>query len=66
MKLYSQKEVIKRLKIPYYRLEYLHRTGRIPEPERISSRMRVYTDFDIDEIIEILSRQPKRYTRDKK
>ena len=63
MRLYTQKEVIKRLKIPFYRLEYLHKTGQIPEAKRTSSGMRVYTDYDIDEIGEILLKQRKRFKK---
>jgi len=59
MKLYTQKEVVRRLKIPYYRLEYLHKTKRISEPERTTSGIRIYSDYDIDEIVEVLSKQHK-------
>ncbi len=57
MKLLTQKEASKQLGIPYYRLEYLHKTGQIPEARKTSSGIRIYEKEDISKIKNILGRK---------
>jgi DNA-binding transcriptional MerR regulator len=59
MKLLTQKDVSKQLGIPYYRLEYLHKTGRIPEAKKTSSGIRIYEEEDINKIKKILNRKER-------
>lgn len=57
--LFTQKEVVRQLSIPFYRLEYLHKTGQVPEVAKTSSGVRVYTRQDIDRIRKILLLEAK-------
>jgi len=42
------------LNIRYYRLDYLIRSGYVPEPKRLNSGQRVFTDEEITKIKEVL------------
>ncbi len=57
MKLLTQKEASKQLGIPYYRLEYLHKTGQILEVKKTSSGIRIYEEEDVNRIKKILAKK---------
>ncbi len=44
----------KELGIRYYRLDYLIRSGHVPEPKRTDSGQRVFEDEDVKRIKEAL------------
>jgi DNA-binding transcriptional MerR regulator len=46
----TQKTVCAETGVPFYRLEYLHRTGKINEPMRDSCNRRLYSEDDIKAI----------------
>ena len=43
------------LRIKYYRLDYLIRSGYVPEPQRTSSGQRIFSDEDILRIKEVIT-----------
>ncbi len=53
-------QLCRELGIRYYRLDYLIRSGYVPEPKRLDSGQRVFKDEDVEKIKEILfERQTK-------
>lgn len=56
MKLYSAGEVAKLLRVPYYTLNNLEKTGKIPLASRTTSNQRIYTEDDILELKRILEK----------
>ncbi len=46
--------VCKELGIQYYRLDYLIRSGHVPEPKRTDSGQRAFEDEDVKKIKEAL------------
>lgn len=53
-KILTSKDVCQRLKIPFYKLQYLFDSGKIRDVDRISTGDRVYTEVDILRIKEAL------------
>ncbi len=47
-------QLCKELDVKYHRLDYLIRSGYIPEPKRLASGHRVFTDEEIKKIKEVL------------
>jgi len=47
-------QLCKELGIRYYRLDYLIRNGYVPEPKRLNSGQRVFTEQEIKVIKEVL------------
>jgi hypothetical protein len=47
--LYTTDQIAKLCDVPYWKVEYAHRTGRIPEPQRVAGR-RVYDDASADAV----------------
>jgi len=47
-------QICRELGIRYYRLDYLIRSGYVPEPKRLDSGQRVFTDEDVKIIKERL------------
>jgi len=56
MKIYSAGEVANILNIPYYTLDYLERRGKIPAAQRTTSNQRMYTENDLQDLKERLSK----------
>ncbi len=56
MTLLTAKDVARQLNIPYYRLEYLHKTGKIPEVNRASNNVRIYEPKDVEAIRRVLQK----------
>ena len=50
----TAKEVCKQLGIRYYRLDYLIRNGYVPEPRKIASGQRIFSDEDIKIIKQVI------------
>lgn len=47
-------QLCRELSIRYYRLDYLIRSGYVPEPKRLDSGQRVFTDEEIAKIKEVI------------
>ncbi len=47
-------QLCKELGIRYYRLDYLIRSGYVPEPKRLDSGQRVFEEQDVRKIKEVL------------
>ena len=47
-------QLCKELGIRYYRLDYLIRNGHVPEPKRLNSGQRVFTEQEVKVIKEVL------------
>ncbi len=47
-------QLCRELGIRYYRLDYLIRSGYVPEPKRLDSGQRVFEDEDVRKIKEVL------------
>ncbi len=47
-------QLCKELGIRYYRLDYLIRSGYVPEPKRLDSGQRVFEEQDVRRIKEVL------------
>ena len=47
-------QLCRELNIRYYRLDYLIRSGYVPEPKRTDSGQRVFNDQDVKKIKEVL------------
>ncbi len=53
-KILTSKDVCQRLRIPFYKLQYLFDSGKIRDVDRISTGDRIYTEADIRRIQEVL------------
>jgi DNA-binding transcriptional MerR regulator len=51
---FTSKDICKKLKIPFYKLQYLFDTGKIQDVQRTSSGKRIYTEGDIKAIGDVL------------
>ncbi len=47
-------QLCRELGIRYYRLDYLIRSGYVPEPKKVASGQRIFTDEDVQRIKEKL------------
>ena len=47
-------QLCKELGIRYYRLDYLIRNGHVPEPKRLNSGQRVFSEQEVEVIKEVL------------
>ena len=59
MEYFTLKDVSKILDVPYYRIEYLIRSGKIPEIPKSSSGNRVFKISDIESIKKVISEGTK-------
>ena len=55
MKIYTAGEVAELMGLPYHRLDYLERRGKIPRAQRTGTNQRIYTEFDLHELQKRLS-----------
>ena len=54
MKILTAKDVCNTLNIPYWRLEYLFKAGKVSEVQRTSTNQRVFTKKDLAQIKDVL------------
>jgi len=54
MKIFSAGEVARMLDIPYYKLDYLERQGKILYANRTTSNQRFYTEEDLQKLQEVI------------
>jgi len=54
MKIFSAGEVARMLDIPYYKLDYLERQGKILYANRTTSNQRFYTEEDLQKLRQII------------
>jgi DNA-binding transcriptional MerR regulator len=47
-------QLCRELGVRYYRLDYLIRSGYVPEPKRTASGQRIFSDEDVDNIKEVI------------
>ncbi len=47
-------QLCKELGIRYYRLDYLIRNGHVPEPKKLDSGQRVFSEMEVKAIKEVL------------
>ena len=47
-------QLCRELGVKYYRLDYLIRSGYVPEPKRLDSGQRIFTDEDVVNIKDVL------------
>ena len=47
-------QLCRELNIRYYRLDYLIRSGYVPEPKRLDSGQRIFMDEDTEKIRKII------------
>ena len=55
----SAGRLCKELGIKYYRLDYLIRSGYVPEPKRLDSGQRVFGDEEVKRIKEVIFERAK-------
>ncbi len=56
--------VCKELGIRYYSLDYLIRNGYVPEPARLGSGQRIFTEIDIRNLKAVLADKPIKRRKD--
>ncbi|MBT6048900.1 MAG: MerR family transcriptional regulator [Candidatus Scalindua sp.] len=47
-------QLCRELGVKYYRLDYLIRSGYVPEPKRLDSGQRIFTDEDVVNIKDVI------------
>jgi hypothetical protein len=65
MEIFTAKDICKKFNLPYWRLEYLFRSGNISEVNRTTSNNRIFFKSDVKEIKDYLENKNVNHIRKK-